>query len=110
VTQAEISQFPTLDSSKIERRWVSATAYANRMLDSACFAAVALLARERGLDDDAHTTAQRTLLRMDANTLRWWWDDGHLPPELKPLFDIYAPEVAAMWLVAYWMGRNQKVW
>ena len=32
------------------------------------------------------------------------------PAELKPLTNIFAPEVAAMWLVAYWMGRLQKVW
>lgn len=110
VGQADLGHFPTLDPSRIERRWVSATAYANRMFDSACFAALGLLARQQGLDEQAHAAAQRTLVRMDESTLRWWWDDGNLPADLKPLFNIFAPEVAALWLVAYWMGRLQKVW
>ena len=37
----------------------------------------------------------------------WYTSDGGLPSELKGLRNICAPEVAAMWLVAYWMGRLQ---
>ena len=71
------------------------------------FAALGLLARSHGLDDNAHILARQTLLRMDADSLRWWWDDGNLPDELKGLHNIFAPEAAGVWQVAYWMGVSQ---
>jgi hypothetical protein len=103
---------PTLDGStaRVRERWVSSTCFPNRALNAGFAAALALLARSHGLDDDAHKLAKRTLLRLDEDTMRWWWDDGKLPHELKPLLNIYAPEVPAAWLVAYWMGRQQGVW
>ena len=92
------------------RTWVSATNMNNRALCSAMFAALGLLARSHGLDDNAHILARQTLLRMDADSLRWWWDDGNLPDELKGLHNIFAPEAAGVWQVAYWMGVSQGVW
>ena len=92
------------------RTWVSATNMNNRALCSAMFAALGLLARSHGLDDDAHLLARQTLMRMDADSLRWWWDDGNLPDELKGLHNIFAPEAAGVWQVAYWMGVSQGVW
>jgi hypothetical protein len=112
VTPADAAQLQTLDPGerRIRRRWVSATAYPNRALNSACFAALALLVHSHGLDERAPTLAKRSLLRLDENALHYWWDDGTLPPELKDLHNIFAPEIPAMWLAAYWMGRAQGAW
>jgi hypothetical protein len=110
LTPDDAEAFPEHAPRKSGRRWLSATAQFNRPLNSASAAALALLARSHGIDDDAHRAAERTLLRMDEEFLRWWWDDGRLPEELKPLLDTFAPEVAGVWLVAYWMGRLQQVW
>ena len=71
------------------RTWVSATNMNNRALCSGMFAALGLLARSHGLDDNAHELARQTLLRMDSDSLRWWWDDGNLPDELKGLHNIF---------------------
>jgi hypothetical protein len=63
------------------------------------------------LDDNAHLAAKKILLRMDENTLRYfWWDSGTFPSEMKPLLNIFVPQVPAVWLAAYWMGREQRVW
>ena len=35
---------------------------------------------------------------------------GTSPDELKGLHNIFAPEVAGVWQVAYWMGAAQGVW
>jgi hypothetical protein len=110
LSSEDAAAFPEQASRTKNRRWTSATSLSNRPLISACSAALALLARSHGLDDNAHEAAQRTLLRMDESMLRWWWDDDALPDELKPLMNIFAPEVAGMWQVAYWMGRLQQVW
>jgi hypothetical protein len=110
LTPADAGAFPTLAPRKTGRRWMSATSQSNRPLNSACAAALALLARSHGIDDDAHRLAERTLTRMDEALLRWWWDDEKLPEDLKPVLDIFAPEVPAVWLVAYWMGRLQHAW
>jgi hypothetical protein len=93
---------------KTRKTWVSATCMGNRALNSALSAALAFLARSRGLDDQAHLSANKTLLRMDEDSLRWWWDDGKLPAEMKPLLNFFAPEVAGAWQIAYWMGRSQN--
>lgn len=72
---------------------------------------LALLAQAHGLDDKAHRSAKRTLLRMDENTLRWWGGyDEKLPDKMKPILNIFATKVPALWLAAYWMGRLQGVW
>jgi hypothetical protein len=110
LTREDAAAFPAQAPQKMERRWISATALANRPLISACAAALALLARSHGLDDNAQLSAERILRRMDEESLRWWWDDGKLPSELKPVHNIFAPEVAAMWLIAYWMGKSQQLW
>ncbi|MBI2193084.1 MAG: hypothetical protein HYU36_13985 [Planctomycetes bacterium] len=92
------------------RRWVSSTSYPNRSICCAFAACLGLLARTHGLDDRADQPAQRILARMDDDSMRWWWDDGKLPLELKPVLNIFAPEVPAAWLCAYWLGRLQKAW
>ena len=92
------------------RTWISSTSLNNRALNSALYAALGLLARSHGLDKNAHKLSKRTLLRMDEDALRWWWDDGKLPEELKGLHNIFAPEVASAWQVAYWTGKSQDVW
>ena len=94
----------------LTRAWVSSTSIPARAMATAGIPLLALLAREQGVDDQSHLLAKRTLLRLDEDDCREWWDDGKLPAELKPLRNIFAPEVAAIWLVGYWMGRLQKVW
>ena len=71
---------------------------------------LALLAREHGVDNQSHLLAKRILLRISEDDCREWWDDGKLPAELKPLHNIFAPEVAGLWLVGYWMGRLHEIW
>jgi len=64
-----------------------------------------------GFDENAHKAAKRILLQMDEESLRLWWNlDGRMPVEWKSLLNIFATEVAAIWLVGYWMGRWQGVW
>ena len=92
------------------RRWFSSTCYGNNTLNLSCSAALALLARAHGLDDQAHEKAKRVLLHMDEDTLRRYWREETLPEEIRPKERIFAPEIPAMWLVAYWMGRLQRVW
>ncbi|MSU51834.1 MAG: hypothetical protein EXS41_00315 [Opitutaceae bacterium] len=93
------------------RQWRSATLYNGRPLGSAFAAALGLLARSHGLDDSAHVVARKILTRMDEDTLRLWWGrDEKFPEELKPMLNVFAPEVAGAWQIAYWMGRSQQVW
>jgi hypothetical protein len=114
LTREDLSLWPELmpmigpEPARSAKIWISATDLGNRALDSACTAALAFLARSRGLDDQAPLFARKTLLRMDEDTLRWWWDDGKLPTEMKALHNVFAPEVAGVWQVAYWMGRSQN--
>ncbi len=112
VTPETAGQLKTLDGGerRVRQRWVSATGHGNHVLNACCMAALALLARRRGLDDGAHEAARRTLLRLGDDDMHYFWDDGSLPDELKPLTHIFAPEVPAMWLVAYWLGRQQDAW
>jgi hypothetical protein len=111
ITRSDAAEWPAQVPRKTERRWLSATCLPNRSFICAFSAALGLLARSHGLDPDAHAAARRILLAIDEAALRWWWwDDGSLPEELRPMLDIFAPEVPAAWLVAYWMGRLQKVW
>jgi hypothetical protein len=115
LTRKDLATWPELlpalgpEPFKPERTWSSSTDLGNRALDCACTAALAFLVRSLGLDDQAHVLARKTLLRMDEDTLRLWWDDGKLPTEMKPMHNIFAPEVAACWQVAYWMGRSQNI-
>jgi len=95
----------------VEKKWQSATCQGNYPLNCIFAGMLALLAQAHGLDDKAHRSAKRTLLRMDENTLRWWGGyDEKLPDEMKPILNIFATEVPALWLAAYWMGRLQGVW
>ena len=111
LTRADAGAWPAQAPRKVERRWLSSTCLPNRSLNCAFSAALALLARSHGLDERGHIAARRALLALDEQTLRWWWwDRGNLPAELRPMLNIFAPEVAAAWLVAYWMGKLQKVW
>jgi hypothetical protein len=71
---------------------------------------LALLVARYGFDDEAIPLAKRTLACMDDDAMRYWWDDGSLPDEMKALRNIFAPEVPAMWLLAYWTGRAQGAW
>lgn len=89
------------------RRWVSPVSYPNKSLNCALVAALAGIVRGRGLDDDgsANRVALRILERMDVDSLRWWWDDGSAPVELRDLTNLFAPEVAGAWLVAYWLNH-----
>jgi hypothetical protein len=96
--------------NRIERTWVSARNWSNRAFTSASLAMGALIARRHGLSDEAKPLARKILHRLDEDTLRWWWDDGGLPVELKPLTNIFHPEVAAFWQAVYWMGRADGLW
>ena len=98
------------NSNRLKRAWVSSTSIAGRAMATAGIPLLALLAREHGLDDQAHLLAKRILLRLREDDCREWWDDGNLPAELKPLLNVFAPEVAALWLAGYWMGRLQEAW
>ena len=101
----------TLDSGerRIQKRWVSPTCFRGRTAVSAYAVMLALLARSYGLAHDVGALASRTLLRLDEDTLGWMWDDGTLPDELKPIVNVFAPEIPAAWLAAYWMARLQGV-
>ncbi len=96
--------------NRVDRLWLGSKNTYNRAFTSAALAAGLLLSRKHVSTENAHELAAKTLLRLDEDTVRWWWDDGGLPSELKGLRNICAPEVAAMWLVAYWMGRLQGAW
>ena len=73
-------------------------------------AMLGLLARKHGLDDRAHETSRKILLRINRDCLRQCWDDGRLPPQMQPVANLFGAEFPAQWLVAYWMGREQHVW
>jgi hypothetical protein len=92
------------------RWWRSPTGYSGRTLYCLAVAILALMAREHGHDPSSHHLAQRILLRIDNDRLRQYWDDGHVPDEMQPMLNMFAPELPALWLVAYWMGRQQGVW
>jgi hypothetical protein len=91
------------------KTWQSSTCYNNRALSSAFSAALAALASSHGLEDNPAHFATRSLVRLDESNMRWWWDDGNFPEDLKPLMNIFGSEVPAAWLMAYWMGKEQKV-
>ena len=107
VLSEESDQLPTLDRGErlVKRRWVSSTSFAGRSTVSCYAASLGLLAQSHGLDDNAHEIAQRILLQLDEDDMRWWWGDETLPEELEPLLNIYGPEVPGAWLSAYWLGR-----
>jgi len=101
---------PSEGTKPTVRWWRSSTGYEGRTMYSLLVAALGLLARKHGLDARAHETSRKILLRVNRDCLRQCWDDGRLPPEMKPVANLFGPEFPAEWLVAYWMGREQKVW
>jgi len=68
------------------------------------------IARKHGLDDRAHETSRKILLRVNRDGLRECWDNGRLPPEMQPFANLFGAAFPAEWLIAYWMGREQGVW
>lgn len=101
---------PSAGGPTPQRWWRSPTGYSGRTLYTLAVAIVAMMARKRGFDDEAHHVAEKILLRIDSDGLRQFWDDGAVPAELDHALNLFAPELPALWLVAYWMGREQKVW
>ena len=94
---------------RIQRRWVSTTCLRGRAGVSAYAVTLALLARSYGLVEEVGAQTTRTLLRLDQDTLGWMWDDGTLPDELQPIANVFASEIPAAWLTAYWMARLEGV-
>ena len=92
------------------RWWRSPTGYQGRTLYTLTTAILGLMARRRGHDARAHEVSQRILLRVDDDRLRQCWDDGKLPAEMQPYVNLFGAEFPAQWLIAYWMGREQRVW
>lgn len=106
MTATDAKRYPFAAPSKAgSRRWVSPTSFPNKALNCALTAALAGLVRARGADDGADAVARRILLGMHRDSLRWWWDDGTAPAELRDATDFFAPEVAGAWLSAYWLDR-----
>jgi hypothetical protein len=94
----------------VERWWSSDTSYVMRPFNAVSMAALGLLAQSLGLDHRAHAHSRRILERVEEDLLRWWWDDGRLPDELKPLTAFFSTETTAVWQLAYWLGREQRAW
>jgi hypothetical protein len=92
------------------RWWRSPTGYQGRTLYSLGVAICGLYARKHGLDDRAHETSRKILLRVKSDCLRQCWDDGKLPDEMRPFANLFPAEYTAQWMLAYWMGREQRVW
>ncbi|MBL9214246.1 MAG: hypothetical protein JNG83_02100 [Opitutaceae bacterium] len=92
------------------RWWRSPTGYQGRTFYTLSIATLGLLAQQHGLDPQAHQVTRKILLRMDRQSLRQCWDDGKLPPEMKPYANLFGVEFPGLWLVAYWMGRERKFW
>ena len=65
--------------NRVDRLWSSSTSTNSRAFTSAALAAGLLLSRSRGIGEGGHELAAKTLLRLDEDTVRWWWDDGGLP-------------------------------
>jgi hypothetical protein len=93
-----------------EPSWRSPTGYAMMPWESLTAAALGLLARSHGLDDEGHVRAERTLHAVDEDKLRWWWDDGSVPDEIKPLTMFFSTCTAVLWQLVYWSGREQGLW
>jgi len=92
------------------RWWRSPTGYQGRTLYTLLTAILGLMARKHGLDDRAHETCRKILLRVTDDCFRQCWDDGRLPEELRPFANMFGVEFPSQWLIAYWMGREQRVW
>ncbi|MDB6168032.1 MAG: hypothetical protein JWM88_896 [Verrucomicrobia bacterium] len=92
------------------RWWRSPTGYQGRTLYTLTIAILGMLAQKHGRDPHAHEISRKILLRVDGSGLRQCWDDGRLPPEMQPFANLFGAEFPAQWLVAYWMGREQRSW
>jgi len=101
---------PSAGSKPTFRWWRSPTGYQGRTFYSLLVAMLGLMAHKHGLDDRAHETSRKILLRINRDCLRECWDDGRLPPEMQPFANLFGAEFPAQWLIAYWMGREQGVW
>jgi len=101
---------PSEGSNPTHPWWRSSTGYEGRTLYTLVIAILGLLARKHGLDNRAHETSRKILLRINRDCLRQCWDDGRLPPQMKPVANLFGAEFPGEWLVAYWMGREQGVW
>jgi hypothetical protein len=109
LTDADAKRHPHCAPSKPgARRWVCPTSYGNRSLNCALVAALGSIVRSRGIDANADAVSRRILTAMDVDSLRWWWDDGSAPAELSDVTNLFAPEVAAAWLCAYWLSRQPR--
>jgi len=92
------------------RWWRSPTGYQGRTLYSLTVAILGLMVKKLGLDERAHEVSRKILLRIDRDGLRQCWDDGRLPPEMKPFANLFGAEFPSQWMIAYWMGREQRLW
>jgi hypothetical protein len=101
---------PSAGDKPTRRWWRSPTGYQGRTLYTLLVAMLGLIARKHGLDDRAHETSKKILLRVTDDGFRQCWDDGHLPDEMRPFANMFGAEFPAQWLIAYWMGREQRVW
>lgn len=90
--------------------WRSPTGYQGRTMYTIAVAILGLFAHKHGIDKRAPEISRRILLRLNSDTLRQCWDDGRLPREMQPFANLFAAELPAQWLIAYWMGREQGVW
>jgi hypothetical protein len=106
------SQAPpaTAGGDTSRRWWHSPTSFAGRTLFTAAAAVIGLMARRHGHDDHAHHTVAAILDRLGPDTLRQFWPDPTTPDDYRLATNLFAPELPALWLVAYWMGREQDVW
>jgi hypothetical protein len=101
---------PSDASDHSAKWWVSESSMPTRTQVTAGVGITALLAMKYGLDTQAPQIAKKSLEQIEENHLRHWCNFGDLPEELQPLTNLFAPEAAGTWLVAYWMGRSLGQW
>jgi len=102
---------PSAGSNATARRWWrSPTGYQGRTLYSLGVAILGLMVTKHGIDPKGHEVSRRILRRIDRSGLRQCWDDGRLPTEMTPFANLFGAEFPALWMIAYWMGREQKLW
>jgi len=102
---------PTAGHKQTSRRWWrSPTGYQGRTGYTLSIAILGLLVKKRGLDDRAHEVSRKILLRIGRDGFRQHWDNGRLPPETQPFVDMFGSEFPGQWMIAYWLGREQRLW